>query len=338
MDSREKIKKMFDHIEAPVPWVEIAVDEVLIAQDLGKPIPREALESILPFDVSWAEKVGFAKKVGLDALGIYHWEAYGSLKDETRPVLHNTPLILKRSDLPKLNIPDITLEDVYPEVKRASAAIGDTGIALYVEFATCLEFAISDMGFENLSMHLIDDPGFVQEVLDRYVAYASNLVSLYNRIPEIDFIWIGDDLAYKSGPFFSPATFRRYVFPHIRKVVQKIEKPWIFHSDGELGPLMEDILSWHPQAIHPLEGDTQRLLRYKRDYGQRVALVGNLSVDLLSRGSPEEVVRETHALLEGASAGGGYGFASGNSLARFVQLDNVYAVSKVIREFNRNRA
>lgn len=337
MDSREKIIKMFDHIEAPVPWVEIAVDEVLILKDLGKPIPKEALDSIQPIDVSWAEKVDFAAKVGLDALGIYHWEAFGSVKDETRPVLHNKPLILKRSDLSKLNIPTISQEDVYPEVKRASAAIGETGIALYVEFATCLEFAISDMGFENLSMQLIDDPRFVEEVLDRYVAYASNLVSLYNRIPEIDFIWIGDDLAYKSGPFFSPATFRRFIFPHMRKVVEKITKPWIFHSDGELGPIMEDIISWHPQAIHPLEGDTGRFLRYKHDYGKQVALVGNLSVDLLSRGSPEEVARETHALLEGASAGGGYGFASGNSLARFVELGNVYAISKVINEFNKNR-
>ena len=328
---------MFDHIKAPVPWVEIAVNEVLIAQDLGKPIPREVLESTQPFDVSWLEKVGFATKVGLDALGIYHWEAFGSSKDKTRPVLHNTPLILKRSDLSKLDIPDITLEDVYPEVHRASAAIGDTGIALYVEFATCLEFAINDMGFENLSMQLIDDPGFVEEVLDRYVAYASNLVSLYNRIPEIDFIWIGDDLAYKSGPFFSPTTFRRYVFPFMRKVVEKIEKPWIFHSDGELGPLMEDILSWHPQAMHPLEGDTERFLRYKREYGQRVALVGNLSVDLLTRGSADEVIRETQALLDGASGGGGYGFSSGNSLARFVRIDNIYAVSKVIKKFNQNR-
>jgi len=334
MNSIEKIRCLFEHREASVPWIEIAVDELLIAKEARIPIPAYALESIQPFDISWDNKVAFAKRIGLDALGLYHWEAFGSTKDETRPVIRNTPHILTRSDLPKLVIPTLTLEDVYPEVRRARAAIGDSGIALFVEFATSLEFAVSDMGFINLCQQLVDDPLFVEEVLARYAAYTSSLVSLYNSIPEIDFIWIGDDLAYKSGPFFSPAMLRRHIFPYFRQVVDRIEKPWIFHSDGELGLIMRDIISWGPRAIHPLEGDTARLLQYKQEYGAEVGLIGNLSVDLLGRGSPAEVIKESRALLESASIGGGYGFASGNSIARSARLENILAMSKTLRDFN----
>ena len=334
MDSRQKIQQMLDHVEGPVPWLEIAIDEALVLQGLGKPVPPEALETILPIDVSWSDRVEIATRVGLDALGIYHWEAFGSTEDDTRPVLHRTPHILKRTDLSRLDIPNVTLEDVYPEVLRAKAAIGDTGLALFVEFATSLEFTLSDMGFENACLQIYDDPGFFGEVMERYAAYAAQLVSIYNRIPEIDFIWIGDDLAYKSGPFFSLDMYRRHVFPFIRKVVSQIEKPWMFHSDGDIAPLMEDIISWGPGAVHPIEGDTDRLLSFKQEYGQRIALIGNLSVDLLTRGSTSAVTHEAQRLIQNASVGGGYGFSSGNSLPRYANLENVFAVSRVVKEFN----
>jgi uroporphyrinogen-III decarboxylase len=73
----------------------------------------------------------------------------------------------------------------------------------------------------------------------------------------------------------------------------------------------------------------------KQDYGKRVALIGNLSVDRLARAEPDEIAHETRALLEMCSRGGGYGFSSGNALARYIKYENVLAVSKTLREFNR---
>ena len=263
MDSKRKIMSMFSRTEGPIPWLEIAVDEALVLKGLGRDVPTEVLNSTLPVDVSWDDKVAFALSVGLDAVGLYHWDSFGSVEDDTRPVLQRTPLILKRSDLTRLEIPLPTREELLPEVLRARAAIGDKGLALFVEFSSCLEFAMGDMGFLNMSENLLDDPGFVEEVLDRYTAYTSALVDIYNKIPEIDFFWIGDDLAYKSGPFFSPAMLRRHIFPHIQKVISKIAKPWIFHSDGDLTLVVDDILKWGPSAIHPIEGSLDDLYRFK---------------------------------------------------------------------------
>ena len=334
MTGWEKIQGVFRHEEGPVPWVEITVDETLVLRGLDKPVPAGAYENIKPIDVSWEDRVQFARQAGLDALGIYHWEAYGSTEDDSHPVLKRTPLIHQRSDLPKLQIPSFTREMLAPQVEAARRAIGGSGIALFVEFAICLEYALSDLGFENLCMKMYDDVGFVTEVLEIYTAYSLQLIDIYNQLPGIDFIWIGDDLAYGAGPFFSPDLYRRIVFPFMRKAVQKIEKPWVFHSDGNVAPLMDEILSWKPDAIHPLEPGAMDIGKMKQKYGEQVGLIGNLSVDRLASASPAEVAAETRALLQACSPGGGYGFSSGNSLPRFLPLENVMAVSDTLRSFN----
>jgi uroporphyrinogen-III decarboxylase len=334
MNSLQKITAMIDHRRGPVPWLEIAVDEAVMALGLGKNIPFHLLNSSIPVELSWREKVEFAIKVGLDALGIYHWQAFGSIEDNSRPVIARLPQIRKWTDLANLELPAVSYEELRNEVILAKEAIGDSGIALFVEFSSCLEFALADMGLEMMCLQLVDDPLFVEEVLDRYAAYTSHLVACYNRMPEVDFLWIGDDLAYKTGPFMSPGMLRKHVFPYIGRVVNQIQKPWFFHSDGDIGPVFEDILAWNPDAIHPIEGQLDDLLRYKKKYGDQVSLIGNLSVDLLSRGTPSEVASQTRVLLQEASIDGGYGFSSGNALTRYMPIENVLAAADVIQDFN----
>jgi uroporphyrinogen decarboxylase len=203
-----------------------------------------------------------------------------------------------------------------------------------VEFAICLEYAFADIGFENLCVKLHQDPRFVEEVLDRYTSYAINLIEIYNQMAEIDFIWIGDDLAYNAGPFFSPDMYRKHVFPFIEKAVRKIEKPWLYHSDGNIMPLLEDILSWGMQGLHPLEPGAMDIFQMKREIGDRVALVGNLSVDQISRAPQAKIATETERLLRGCSPGGGYGFSSGNAIPRYANTSNLLAISETLAKFN----
>ncbi|MGA9191782.1 MAG: hypothetical protein WBZ24_08625, partial [Anaerolineales bacterium] len=60
MDSKRKIMSMFSRTEGPIPWLEIAVDEALVLKGLGRDVPTEVLNSTLPVDVSWDDKVAFA--------------------------------------------------------------------------------------------------------------------------------------------------------------------------------------------------------------------------------------------------------------------------------------
>jgi uroporphyrinogen-III decarboxylase len=336
LNSKQKILAMFNRERTPVPWLEIAVDETVILRTLGKPVSADLMETIKPIDISWDDKVSFAQKIGLDALGIYHWESFGSSEDDSNPVLDRYPKIHKREDLKELHIPRYDYEELHQQVIEANNAIRGTGLALFVEFAICLEYVVADLGFENLCLQLFEDPDFVEEIINRYTEYAIHLIEIYNRMPEIDFIWIGDDLAYNSGPFFSPHMYEKFIFPSIRRAVSKITKPWVFHSDGNILPLMDEIISWGPKAIHPFEPGAMNIFDVKKLYGDQISLIGNLDVDDLARAPQEIVVKKVKQLLDSFAESGGYGFSSGNALARYIDLDNLNVVSQTIKDFNKS--
>ena len=92
-------------------------------------------------------------------------------------------------------------------VQRAKDAIGDSGLALFVAHVLCFDPILMDMGIENFSIALYEDRDLVHEIFKRYTDYYSALDQFYSELPEIDFIWIGEDIAFKSGLFIDPDLF-----------------------------------------------------------------------------------------------------------------------------------
>ena len=97
-------------------------------------------------------------------------------------------------------------------------------------------------------------------------------------------------MAYKTGPMFSPTGFREYFLPHLQRVAAVIQGeglPWIVHSDGNLMLLLDDLLTLGFDGLHPLEPGPMDIEAVKRDYGQRLCLVGNIDLHYtLTRGHP----------------------------------------------------
>jgi hypothetical protein len=336
MDARTLILNTLARKQGPVPWVEITVDEPVIAKILGK-LPLGWMpnrESDIQLGLSWDDRVRFARQVGLGALGIYHWESLGSYQIRERQVISRKALIKGRADLRQMRVPKLTATNLCPEVERALTAIGDSGIALFVEFPFCFDPAIGDLGFDNFCFQALDDPEFLSEVFARYEEHTGNLIDIYSAMPEIDFIWIGDDLAYHSGPILSPSLLREHVFPVFRRLAARIRKPWIYHSDGDLSLVLEDILALGCAAIHPIEPACNDIYHLKETIGDRTCLHGGLSVDLIARGTVEQVTAETWRLLTEIGRGGGYLFSSANSVPFYANIDNVLAMAETVRQFN----
>jgi len=62
-------------------------------------------------------------------------------------------------------------------------------------------------------------------------------------------------------------------------------------------------------------------------------VMGNLSVDLLGRGTVEEVAAATERLLRGVSAKGPHIMSSGNTIASCVRPENFFALVRTTQEF-----
>ncbi len=71
----------------------------------------------------------------------------------------------------------------------------------------------------------------------------------------------------------------------------------------------------------------------KRDYGRRLCLLGNVDLNLLARGTPQKTGEEVRGLIRDIGPGGGYIVTSGNSLAAYLEPENVVAMSETVQEF-----
>ena len=114
-----------------------------------------------------------------------------------------------------------------------------------------------------------------------------------------------DDMAFNTGPFFSPKVLRELVMPRFRRLAEVVTLPWVLHSDGNIMPFLPDLLELGIAGLHPLEKGAMDVAAVKREYGDRICLLGNVDLNILGMGSEEDVVREVRELIRVAGPGGG---------------------------------
>jgi hypothetical protein len=190
------------------------------------------------------------------------------------------------------------------------------------------------MGWETFAIACLEDPDLVEAVLgpisDWYAAVAQELCKL-----DFDFIWAADDLAFKTAPFFSPQVYRELLLPHTKRVAAQITKPWIFHSDGNLLPIWDDLIGQGMNAIHPLEAGSMDVAMLKAEYGDQIAFCGGVDLRLLEAGTPEETAADTRRMIDILGPGGGYLLCTSNSVTPYVKPENLVAMLKTLQECGR---
>jgi len=73
----------------------------------------------------------------------------------------------------------------------------------------------------------------------------------------------------------------------------------------------------------------------KKEYGDRVCLLGNVDLNILGAGTPEETDEEVKYLIRNVAPGGGYILTSGNSLASYLDPKCVMAMSNAVKKYGR---
>jgi len=110
----------------------------------------------------------------------------------------------------------------------------------------------------------------------------------------------------------------------------------IKHTDGNIWSIIGAIVESGVDCLGPLEPAAGMDLWWvKQRFGDRVAVLGNVDVDLLARGSVEEVRAATLSLLERVAPGGGYLLSSGNSITSAVRPENWLAMIETARQHGR---
>ncbi|MGC9349202.1 MAG: uroporphyrinogen decarboxylase family protein [Anaerolineae bacterium] len=329
-----------------VPFLESVVDEPVALALLGRPQPADQIQGELGtgdqpvfrgtlLGSERYEPLALVEELGLDGFGTYLFLRHQGIQEQVdgHYMVHGGA-IKSRADLARIDLPDPDDPALYEPYREFIERYRDTDRALFCFLNLGSDPVILGMGFETFALALYDDPMLVETLFEIYTSwYAQAVVHLCEL--DFDFLWFGDDIAFKTGPYVSPKTFHELFLPHYRRVVEQITKPWIFHSDGNLVPILDDLLSLGMDGLHPIEPEAMDLGELKRRYDGELCLVGHISVDTLSRGTPQEVENLVRDAIRTAGPGGGYIAGSSNSIPYYARPENVRAMQRAIRIYGR---
>ena len=210
------------------------------------------------------------------------------------------------------------------------------GMKLIVNHGPQFQSLFRIMGINALSIASVENPDIIARIADKVGELSIHIVESLLQREWVAGIWYGDDMGYTEGLIVSPALLRQYVFPYYRRMgdlCRRYGKLFILHSDGKLLEIFEDLIECGFQAIHPNEPLSVDIAELKQKWGDRLAFLGNIDVDLLTRGTPEQVARATRRLIETVAPGGGFALGSGNSITKNVPLENYRAMLDTVQEF-----
>lgn len=184
-------------------------------------------------------------------------------------------------------------------------------------FTRCWEY----FGFENFCVTLYEDIALVRAVMDRIGEVVFDAFKRMAEMPEVGALWYSDDIAYASGLLISAKHLRELLFPWMERIGELCRArnlPFIYHTDGVLWEVLDDLAALGVNAIHPVEPKAMDIREVKQRYRGKLCVWGNVEVDLLARGTPEEVREQVRWLIKNVAPGGGYVLGSSNTIPDYV--------------------
>jgi uroporphyrinogen decarboxylase len=186
------------------------------------------------------------------------------------------------------------------------------------------------MGFEAFSHALFDNPAFVERLFEKVGSIQYGILERCLEHPSVGVHWCADDVAFNTTLMVSPATLRKYVFPWFRrmnKLAHDRGALTIYHTDGRVDSILEDIIDLDFDALDPIDPSGMDIVKTHERVAGRLCLIGNIDLRYtLTLGTPAEVEAEVRDRIRDLAPGGGYMLASANSVPDYVPFENYVAM------------
>lgn len=191
-----------------------------------------------------------------------------------------------------------------------------------------------EVGLEAFSYYLADCPDIIVELLEHNTARAITLAKHHPDNHGIEAGFLGDDIAFNSGPLLSPVWLREHYFPRLARVIAAWHARGVkilFHSDGNLNPILDDLVKAGIDGLNPIEilagMDVGHIHRRYPD----LFMAGGIDVSqLLPFGSPQQVKDKVKQTIDAAE--GRIMIGSSTELNDNVPLENFLALREAVFE------
>jgi uroporphyrinogen decarboxylase len=186
------------------------------------------------------------------------------------------------------------------------------------------------MSYEGLCFALYDNPDLVQAVADKIGELMTDFYRHLLTLDRLIAVLQGDDMGFRTHTLIRPEDLRKYVLPWHKRIAEMVHQrgiPYFLHSCGNIVRILDDLISdVKIDGKHSFEDAVLPVHEFQALYGDRIATLGGLDINILALSSPEEVRRKTRWLIETCGSRGRYAIGSGNSIPNYVPVSNYLAM------------
>jgi hypothetical protein len=149
------------------------------------------------------------------------------------------------------------------------------------------------LGTENLSYAWYDQPALMHDIMETHADFLIEAMRPFLERTSVEYICLNEDLSMKTGPLLSPKTFKEFIYPCMKRVVEFSKTHGVKYvcidTDGNPEALIPMFLDLGVDAIWPMERTAdQDPLRLRKKFGRSLRLWGGVDKRVLAT-TPAEI-------------------------------------------------
>ncbi len=187
------------------------------------------------------------------------------------------------------------------------------------------------IGTEEYMMMALTDTEAIRSVTEKVITYETARACTFID-HGADAVLIADDIAFNSGLFLPPRIMDELAWPFYKQMVARIKAhknlPVFMHTDGDINAVLPEIVACGFDGLHSLQPSANMdIAAVKKEYGDKLCLMGNMDLDrLMPFGTPEEVAEQAECLCREIGSDGGYILSTCNILIDAIPAANARAM------------
>lgn len=192
----------------------------------------------------------------------------------------------------------------------------------------------------TVSARYFEEPEAVHKEAETALKWHIENAEKLAKLNLLDGFALCSDYCFNTAPFYSPAMFEEFIAPYLKRICDEYRSMGFYsikHTDGNIMPIVDQMVDCGPDALHSLDPQGGvSLSEVKRLYGDRVALCGNVNCGLLQTGTDEEAAADVRrALKEGMEGNNGYIFCTSNCVYTGLDLGRYEMMMDIWRKEGR---
>jgi uroporphyrinogen-III decarboxylase len=202
---------------------------------------------------------------------------------------------------------------------------------------------ITEIGsFEDWFILLVTEPAYVSEFYGKQTESIIENLALYHQAvgDRLTAMYFGQDFGTQQGPMIAPATFRRLLAPHYKRIFEWVHAntAWkvFFHTCGSVYDFIPDFIQMGVDILNPIQTGAARMhpADLKKEFGHQLCFWGGgVDVQRLPFMPETEVRQQVREHVEALAPDGGFVFSATHNIQANTPPENILAAFEAAYEY-----